>query len=397
MRIFICMHYMELGGAERALLGLLEELAKTEHKVDLFIYSHQGELMQYIPEGINLLPEHPEYSCYEKPILQIFRQGHFAMGFARLWAKVSDKIHNRHAKTALVPSSIADEMGRATNAVLPSLDYLGEYDIAIGFLNPHYYIIDKIKAKVKVGWFHTDYNAISINPPRELPMWNALNYIVAVSENSRSSFLNKFPVLSHKTLVIENIMPKAHILQQAEKNEAENEMIAATSLLSIGRYGSAKNFPWAVEVMAELHKLRPDVVWYIIGFGDEEPIKRKIRELNMKKNVVLLGKKTNPYPYIKACHLYIQPSVFEGKSVSVREAQLLGKPVAVTNYPSASDQITHEYDGFIFPLGCPKRAALALDAILKDKEKLKQVTRNIQNINFDGNTSLNTILNLAHS
>ena len=59
----------------------------------------------------------------------------------------------------------------------------------------------------------------------------------------------------------------------------------------------------------------------------------------MEEHVLLLGKRTNPYPYIAACDIYAQPSRYEGKSVTVREAQMLCKPVAVTAYPTATSQV----------------------------------------------------------
>ena len=72
------------------------------------------------------------------------------------------------------------------------------------------------------------------------------------------------------------------------------------------------------------------------------------------------GKKENPYPYIKACDIYVQPSRYEGKSVTVREAQMLCKPVAVTAYPTAASQIQDGVDGVIVPLdneGCARGLA----------------------------------------
>ena len=70
----------------------------------------------------------------------------------------------------------------------------------------------------------------------------------------------------------------------------------------------------------------------------------------MEKYVVILGKKENPYPYIKSCDFYIQPSRYEGNSVTVREAQMLCKPVVVANYPTAASQIQNGKDGIIVPL-----------------------------------------------
>ncbi len=83
----------------------------------------------------------------------------------------------------------------------------------------------------------------------------------------------------------------------------------------------------------------------------------------MENNVVILGKKSNPYPYIRECDVYIQPSLYEGKCVAVREAQILGKPVIITSYPTASSQLSEGVDGLIVPLD-NEQCANALTDIL---------------------------------
>ena len=67
----------------------------------------------------------------------------------------------------------------------------------------------------------------------------------------------------------------------------------------------------------------------------------------MERHVIILGKKENPYPYIKECDWYIQPSRFEGKAVTVCEAQILHKPVIIANYYTAKSQLGNGYDGMI--------------------------------------------------
>ena len=79
-------------------------------------------------------------------------------------------------------------------------------------------------------------------------------------------------------------------------------------------------------------------------------IKKRIRECGMEQYVILLGKKVNPYPYMKACDIYVQPSRYEGKAVTVREAQILYKPVVITNFPTAKSQLQDGVDGLIVPL-----------------------------------------------
>lgn len=366
-RIIITMHYMELGGAERALLGLLEALAEWDGQVDLFIYSHQGELMEYIPQGIHVLPKNPVYAAFEKPLVQIIRQGHWGMAAARLWAKVANWWHNRHLQGHV--ASILDEVGRATVRVLPSLQGLGEYDLAISFLTPHYIVRDNVRAKRKIAWIHTDYSTISVNSGRELPVWASYDKIISISTEVTRAFLGVFPSLAPKIMEQENLLPIRLIQQQAVAFDAAAEMPGKIRLLSIGRFSPPKNFPGAVGMMAELCKLRDDVVWYIIGYGGgEEEIRTAIRHHGMEEKFIILGKRANPYPYIKACDLYIQPSIYEGKCVAVKEAQLLGKPVAITRYPTAASQVQDGIDGIILPLGVPNETANALHNLLNQPQ-----------------------------
>ena len=93
----------------------------------------------------------------------------------------------------------------------------------------------------------------------------------------------------------------------------------------------------------------------------------------MQDHVTILGKKSNPYPYIKACDLYVQPSRYEGNCVSVHEAQILGKPVVITNYATSASQLEDGVDGVIVPMdneGC----AAGIAALLRDKEALKRLS-----------------------
>ena len=86
-RLFISMHYMELGGVEISLIGLLQALDYSQYDVDLFIHRHQGELMQFIPKEVNLLPELPPYACIESPMTEALRRGQFGITWGRLKAK----------------------------------------------------------------------------------------------------------------------------------------------------------------------------------------------------------------------------------------------------------------------------------------------------------------------
>ena len=86
-KIFISMHYMELGGAEISLIGLLQALDYSKYDVDLFIHRHQGELMEYIPKEVNLLPEIPAYACIESPMTEALQRRQLGIVWGRMKAK----------------------------------------------------------------------------------------------------------------------------------------------------------------------------------------------------------------------------------------------------------------------------------------------------------------------
>ena len=88
--------------------------------------------------------------------------------------------------------------------------------------------------------------------------------------------------------------------------------------------------------------------WYIVGQGsDYATLERMIIEKDLGSTITLLGVKNNPFPYEKKCDIFFLPSYFEGKPVSVTEAQILGLVPVVTNYSSAKEQIVNRIEGLI--------------------------------------------------
>lgn len=249
------------------------------------------------------------------------------------------------------------------------------YDLVISFLTPHYFAAQKTVADKKIAWIHTDYSTMQVDVASELAMWSKFDWIASISEDVTSSFLKTFPVLKDKLILVENIMPTRHIQMLTNQFNADQEMTEKTGikLLSIGRFCTAKNFDNVPEICKRIREHGLNVTWYLIGYGgDEALIHQKIREYGMEDHVIVLGKKSNPYPYIKACDVYIQPSRYEGKCVAVREAQMLGKPVIITDYATSSSQLEDGVDGVIVPMDNESCATGIADVLLNSKllEKL---------------------------
>lgn len=187
------------------------------------------------------------------------------------------------------------------------------------------------------------------------------------------------------------------IEQQADEFSVENEMPenGSVKILSIGRFCTAKNFDNIPDICRRIVENGLDVKWYIIGFGgDEALIHSKIMELGMEKRVIVLGKKTNPYPYIKACDLYVQPSRYEGNAVTVHEAQYFHKPVIITKYETSSAQLEDGVDGVIVPLdneGC----ATGIEQFIKNCELRKLLSDNCRKRAYSNIDELEKIYQLV--
>lgn len=383
-RVFISMHYMELGGAEMSLIGLLKALDYSKYDVDLFIYSHQGELMQFIPDEVHLLPEIKEYSLIEKSMLEVLKAGYFCLFIARLKAKWQFR---KYLKKKGIASSTAifQYIGDVVTPVLPSLKKYGKYDLAISFLNPHNIVRDKVLAKTKVCWIHTDYTKIDINVDQELPVWTSFDHIVSISTDVTKTFLKVFPSLSGKIVEMENILSSEFVRKRGNEVDVSDEISkggTTVNVVSVGRFTGAKNYDNVPDICRRIREAGVDLRWYLIGYGsDESIIRQRIREARMEDYVVILGKRSNPYPYIKECDIYAQPSRYEGKSVTVREAQMLYKPVVVTNYQTAKSQIKDGIDGVIVPIdneGCAK----GLVDFIRNKELRDRIVLYLQSHDY---------------
>ncbi len=347
-KILITSFDLAIGGVERSLIGLLNYIDYSQYEVDLMLFKHEGEFLPFLPSGPKLLPELPLYTTFRMPIAQIAKEGHYPVAFSRIMAKYIGSIHGK-LKSIDEPGYLVIQYGwEMANPYLPKLNK--EYDVAIGFLWPHHFVAEKVKAKKRIGWIHTDYSNIHLNQKLETKMWNKLDNIVAVSEECSNTFLNLFPAQRQKTMVIENILSPAFIRKQADEVQPEEmkRIPGKTSLLTVGRLTHAKGLDHAIKACKELINAGYDIEWYVVGYGPlEADLRELINQLDLSDRFFLLGKKTNPYPYIKACDIYVQPSRYEGKAVTIREAQILGKPVVITNFPTAKSQASDGIDALI--------------------------------------------------
>lgn len=369
-RILFIMPSMFIGGAERSLLGLLDVIDYSKYDVSLFLLRHEGEFLTLIPKEVKILAPIKEYATFDIPIAGLLK--------SRLWrygaARISGKLRLRHLKKMQPETGIWAAMQYTSRSLLPLLpDIPGEYDLGITFLGIPDVLLEKVKSRKKIAWNHTDYAILGPDKAYDRELYQKLDFVVSVSETCTGQLLKSYPELQEKAITIENVLSKRLMELQANAFTVEDEMLSNCSikLLSIGRFTNAKNFDNVPDICRRILEAGLDIKWYLIGYGGEEPlIRQRIQEAGMADRVIILGKKENPYPYLKACDLYVQPSRYEGKAVTVREAQMLCKPVVITRYATSASQLEDGVDGVIVPMdneGCAEGIA----AVIRD-EKLRQ-------------------------
>lgn len=392
-KILIVSHCMEVGGAEKSLIELLNCIDYDQYSVDLFLLKHSGEFMSQINENVKLLKEIPQYAALMKPISEVMKSKQFFVGFSRLFAKGCSYICAK--KNRVWKDTYTLEYAHKYSQIfLPKISHQ-YYDLAISFLTPHYFSVSKVKAKRRIAWVHTDYTYLEVDRKSELKMWGKYDYIAAISESSKRAFEKKFVELQDKTFIIENILSNNSVWNQAERDVTDEIDKSKITVCSVGRFSYAKNFDNVPNICRRIVESGFDVRWYLIGFGgEEEKIRKQIEMEQMQENVIILGKRLNPYPYIKACDFYIQPSRYEGKSVSVREAQILQKPVIITNYTTAKSQVIDRIDGVIVPMdneGC----ANGIVHVFRDQKLQKQLIYNCKNRDFSNKKEIEKLYDLV--
>lgn len=388
-KIIILMPSMFIGGAERSLLGLLETIDYSQYDVSLFLYRHEGEFLKFIPDQVHLLPEIPQYRTFDTPIRSLLLGRQIRFGLRRLFSKV---VLWLHTKTTGEKRGVWMSMQYTARFLQPLLpDIPGEYDLGIMFLGIADTLINKVQAKKKITWNHTDYDTLFPNRSMDLETYSKVDAVVSISPACTEKVRAFYPELANKAITIENILAGQFIEQCAKEPQIDMSSDGGVALLSVGRFCEAKNFDNVPDICRRLVADGLDVKWYLIGYGGSEPlIRQKIHDAGMQDHVIILGKKDNPYPYMRACDLYVQPSRYEGKAVTVREAQLLGKPVVITDYATSASQLADGVDGVIVPMdnaGC----AAGIAALLRDPVWMQQLSENCAKRDYTNSAEIEKI------
>jgi glycosyltransferase involved in cell wall biosynthesis len=342
-KILFVMPSLDAGGAEKSLVNLLNTLDFSRYRVDVLLFHKRGIFLASLPQSVRVLEPKGDFGIFSLGLSAAARTALRQGKFGLLSGRIAFALKHRLIKN---PSRAEQACWKHVSRTMEKMPEA--YDAAIGFLEKSsvYFVADKVSAAKKIAFIHNDYGELGMDPDFDREYFSRLDHIATVSAECAQVLEKTFPEFAAKIGVIHNIVSPAFIRSLSERGSAED--MAEGSLLSIGRLQQQKGFDLAIDALAILVENGFAGNWYVIGEGNlRQELQAAIARKNLEGRFVLLGLRENPYPYLKKAEIYVQPSRYEGKSIAIDEAKILGKPIVVTRFSTVADQISDGQNGLV--------------------------------------------------
>lgn len=374
--LFMCIS-MNIGGTEKALLTMLNEMDRSKYEITLLMLEEYGGFLNQIPDGIKVMYL-KEYKTLKK----------FINDPPQLVAK--ELIKNRKIIKGLsvlfvyIISKLMKDISIYYKYILSNVDTLNEeYDIAIAYAGPmdfiSYFVINKIKSKKRVQWIHFDISKIGFNVNFAKKIYDKFDKVFVVSNEGKDKLINFLPSLKDKTEVFFNIISCKMIEKMSYEGEGFSDDFDGTRILTVGRLSKEKGQDLIIPVLKKLKENGYKVRWYCIGDGPaKKEYEKLVDKLNIKDDFIFLGSKLNPYTYMKECNIYVQPSKHEGYCITLGEARCFNNPIVTTNFTGANEQIVNENTGLVCEIN-EEEIYKAIKKLLDDKKLYKNIKDNLNN------------------
>lgn len=359
-----------------ALIEMLSHMESEEQEIYLYVLSGQGELIHQVPRFVKILNGHIDDTPVlsqegtKKLIHNLIKRG-FLSG--ALFYRIPYLVKNTCIMLRNKTFSLNKLTRRLLSDTTPPLP--GEYDLAVAYLEggASFYVADKVKAKKKAAFVHVDYNQAGYNRSLDCNCYLRFDQIFTVSEEVRTAFLSAYPECASYTGNFYNIMNRERIEKKAEEPGGFSDGYEGFRILTVGRLYAQKAFEVSIAAMKRLKDAGIAARWYVLGEGEErEKLSRLIKELGLEEDFLLCGAVENPYPYFAQTDLYVHASRFEGKSIAIQEAQVLGCTILVSDCSGNREQVKDGVDGRICSL-TPEAIAETIEELYRDKEQRKRL------------------------
>ncbi|MDZ4992179.1 glycosyltransferase [Clostridium perfringens] len=373
-KILFVIDSLGCGGAEKSLISLLNNIDFSKIKVDILVMKKGGEFEKFLPKKVKIL-DVPEYFSFLNGEYKIKIYKKFLYEIYRI--KTSLKLR----ANAINKNGIHSEqvVYNSIEKVLPNINK--EYDVAIAYNQgfPTYFVAEKVRASKKIAWINCDYIRTKYDKDIDNYFYNKIDRIIVVSDFLYNSISEMKYSYKDKMKIILDIVD-ANLIKKMASDGNIKEFISVNGfkLLTVGRLVEVKGYDLLLKTAKLLKKNGHKFKWFIIGEGPErKEMENFIKKNNLVSEVVLLGAKSNPYPYMKHCDLYVQTSKKEGFGLTVIEAKILENVIVTTNFDTSKELIKDNFDGFIVEKK-EEDIYQVINKILCDKNLYKTIKFNLE-------------------
>ncbi|KIA89940.1 glycosyltransferase [Kaistella jeonii] len=351
---------MEMGGVEKVMLNVLNNLDQEKFEMTVLLNLNQGELRNEFPSHVRKVYLTHGKEDFSKNIvfkkLQLFQR------------------KSQLKKLRKNPEIIDKEYLKK------------EYDIEIAMTYNDFESVlnSSNKKSKKIGWFHSEINLPKLQPlvPAILEHFPQFDHIIYCSEKIQKIMHEVYPKLQYpKESVIINAIPIEEIKKKAE--EKITDLPKSPVFVSVGRLHTRKGYHNLMDAHSQLLKEGFQHSIMIIGDGEElSNLLAQQKKLGVEKTFIFAGNKMNPYPYLKNADFFIMPSESEAWPLVIAEALILQKPIIATKVGDVEMMIDDRKTGYLIDYKTDEIYS-AMKEFLTNQKLILQIKENIKDVEKD--------------
>lgn len=390
-KVLFVINTLGKAGAEVAMVELMKKMLREGYSVYLYVMIPIGEVADMLPPQVHIINSHL-YNC----------SLHTKEGKRRMkWFVVKCGLTKFYG-IRMLPYMIKNAALQKKNTGRVQIDKMlwrlisnaaprnmMKYNLAIAFIEgaSTYYVDDYVKANKKVAFVHIDYKEAGYLPYMDRNCYDNMAKIFAVSEQAKNKFVEVYPQYENKMDLFYNIIDDEAIKSRANAEGFEDDF-DGIRIVSVGRLHYQKAFDVSIEACRLLKAQGRNIRWYVLGEGAERKnLTELIEKAGLENDFILMGAKNNPYPFVKQANFYVHATRYEGKSVAIEEAQVLGKTIVASDCTGNREQIQNGVTGELVELTA-QNIVNAIADLIDNPQKAKMYADNTAKMEWNGEKDL---------
>ncbi len=396
-KLLFVINTLSRAGAEVALLELLRALDPEKYDISLFVLMGQGELLPELPDYVRVRNR----DFCEESVLTGAGRRHMVRTVLRALASRGTALRRFPYLLGTSVSMLRRGRLMVDKLLWPvmadgAMRMEERFDLAVAFLEggAACYVANHVKADKKAAFIHIDYAQAGYDRTLDGSCYLKFDRIFTVSEEIQEPFYRIYPELRGRLAVFPNILNAERIRRRAEEPGGFPGPYDGVKILTVARLSTQKALEISIDAMKLLKEQGIKARWYVLGEGDQRSfLEERIRRNGLEENFILAGAVDNPYPWYAQTDLYVHCTRYEGKSIAIQEAQLLGCALLVSDCSGNREQVADGVDGLLCEL-TPEGICRGIRALLSNPDKTNQYRRAAAEKNRAQQSALPKLLDL---